>query len=71
MIPGGRAGAVAGTAAPCAALSGWLVTDAQAELKPSIRRLARAWGVEPEVGSWEEAGLRIRPLPVTHTSHTT
>jgi hypothetical protein len=65
MLDGG------GLAAPRAAVSGWLVTDAQAELMPSIRRLARELGVEPAVGAWEAAGLRIRPLPVTHTSHAT
>jgi hypothetical protein len=65
MLDGG------GLAAPRAPVSGWLVTDARAELMPSIRRLARALGVEPDVGAWEAAGLRIRPLPVTHTSHAT
>ena len=63
MLDGG------GSAVPRAPVSGWLVTDARAELISSIRRFARALGVEPEVGSWESAGLRIRPLPVTHTSH--
>jgi Beta-lactamase superfamily domain len=65
MLDGG------GAARPRMAVSAWLVTDERAELASEIRRLGRAWGVEPEVGAWHSAGMRIRPLPVAHTSHPT
>jgi len=58
-------------AAPDRRPDAWLVTDARAELIGEIRRLARALGCEPEVASFQRGGLRVRPIPVVHTSHPT
>ncbi len=56
-------------AVPSARVDAWLLTDARAELGPDIRRRGRALGIEPEVGGWQGAGLRVRAHPVAHTSH--
>jgi hypothetical protein len=63
----------AGASAPSArrGLDAWLVTDPRAELIGSIRRLARARRLEPQVASLALAGLTIEPLPVAHSSHPT
>jgi hypothetical protein len=58
-----------GAAAAPSAVQAWLVTDERAELAAEIRRRGRALGVTPAVAAWEEAGLRVRPHPVTHTNH--
>ena len=58
-------------AAPDQRPDAWLVTDARAELIGEIRRLAQPLGCEPEVTSFQRGGLRLRPLPVVHTSHPT
>ncbi|MEX2142636.1 MAG: hypothetical protein WD894_25505 [Pirellulales bacterium] len=63
MIDGGP------DAVPKGALDAWLVTDDRGELMPQIRKLARAKGVEPRVGSYQSRGLRIEPHAVKHTSH--
>lgn len=52
-------------------LDAWLVTDERAELIREIRSLARSYGVSPRAGSYERGALRVRPLPVAHTSHPT
>jgi hypothetical protein len=57
-------------AATCG-VDAWLVTDARAELIGEIRRLARARGLEPQVGGLAFAGVTIEPRPVAHTSHPT
>jgi hypothetical protein len=51
----------------------WLVTDERAELIREIRTLARKSDLVPEVACFTGKGgaLRIRPLPVVHTSHPT
>lgn len=63
MIDGGPG------AEPDGRLDAWLVTDAQAELRGALRRLARARGLEPEVARFERGGLRLLPRPVVHTNH--
>lgn len=64
MIDGGPG------AEPRAPIDAWLVTDAHAELMPEIRALAWKSRLEPEVGHYVRGDrLRIRPLPVVHTSH--
>ena len=65
MLDGGNA------ADPAAPLDAWLVCDDRAELMPQIRRRARELGVRPAVGSFEADDVRLRPLPVQHTSHST
>ena len=50
-------------------IDAWLVTDERAELMPSIRRLAKSFGVEPGVKAFEARRLVIEPQPVVHTSH--
>jgi hypothetical protein len=65
MLDGG------GTAAPLAPVDAWLLTDDAAELISDIRRRARAVGAAPAVGVWDRDDLRVRPLPVRHTSHAT
>jgi hypothetical protein len=64
MLDGG------GAADPDAPLDAWLVCDERAELMPQIRRRAGELGVRPTVDSFD-ADVRIRPLPVRHTSHPT
>jgi hypothetical protein len=54
-----------------ASLDAWLVCDERAELMPQIRRAARGLGLTAEVGIYQAAGIAIRPLPVSHTSHPT
>lgn len=61
-------------AAPERPVDAWLVTDERAELIRDIAKLASASGVRPEVGRFvlgDGSTLRIRPLPVVHTSHPT
>jgi hypothetical protein len=60
-------------AAPKGPVNDWFVTDERAELIREITKLAWKSGIRPEV-AFRAAGsgaLRIRPLPVVHTSHPT
>lgn len=52
-------------------LDAWLVTDDQAELRTSIRRMAAARQVEAHVGDLDLGALSIRACAVVHTSHPT
>ena len=52
-------------------LDAWLVCDERAELMPRIRRAVRVIGLTAQVGTYQAAGIRILPLPVSHTSHPT
>jgi hypothetical protein len=65
MLDGG------GTADPDPPLDAWLVCDDHAELMAQIRRRAGELGVRPAVDSVDTEGVRLRPLPVRHTSHPT
>jgi hypothetical protein len=56
---------------PGGRLDAWLVSDAESELKVSIRRLARAAGLEVSVGSFIRGGLSVEPRAVIHTTHPT
>jgi beta-lactamase family protein len=59
------------SADPGAPLDAWLVSDERAELAPQIRRRAAELGVRPVMAPVEVDGVRLRPLPVQHTSHPT
>ena len=63
MLDGG------GSADPGQSLDAWLVSDEHAELTPQIRRRAAELGVSAAIGPFEADGVRLRPLPVRHTSH--
>ena len=63
MIDGGP------RAKPSGRLDEWLVTDAQGELMPVIRRLTKRHGIEPAVKRFERGALSIMPRRVAHTSH--
>jgi hypothetical protein len=63
MIDGGPG------AKPIGRLDEWLVTDAQGELMPVIRRLTKRRGIEPAVKRFERGALSIMPRRVAHTSH--
>jgi len=65
MIDGGPG------AAPAGRLDAWLVTDTRGELIATIRRLARARGLEPYAGPFDRRGLHVAAHPVVHTSHPT
>jgi Beta-lactamase superfamily domain len=65
MLDGGE------SADPGRPLDAWLVCDERAELMPQIRRRAAELSVRPVVGSFDADGVRLRPLPVRHTSHET
>jgi hypothetical protein len=65
MLDGG------GSAEPQERIDAWLVSDERSELEREIRKQARAKGVEPVVGAYEQMGLRVEPRPVVHTSHPT
>jgi Beta-lactamase superfamily domain len=65
MLDGG------GTADPGPPLDAWLVCDEHAELMPQIRRRAAELEVRPAVDSVDAGDVRLRPLPVQHTSHPT
>lgn len=58
-------------AEPARAIDDWLVTDMRAELMPGIRRLARARGIEPHVGTFAAGALTIIPQLVVHTVRPT
>lgn len=53
------------------ALDAWLVTDDKAELIRQIRSLAGSYAVTPRVGDHRRGALRVRAVPVVHTSHPT
>jgi hypothetical protein len=65
MLDGGE------SADPGPRLDAWLVCDERAELGPQIRRRAAELGVRPVMAPVEVDGVRLRPLPVRHTSHPT
>jgi Beta-lactamase superfamily domain len=65
MLDGG------GCADPGEPLHAWLVCDERAELAAQIRRRAAQLGVRSVVADLEADGVRMRPLPVRHTSHPT
>lgn len=65
MLDGG------GPADPGPPLDAWLVCDEHAELMPQIRRRAAELGVHHTVGPFHAGNVRLRPLPVQHTSHST
>ncbi len=52
-------------------LDGWLVTDEAAELRTAVRRMAEERGVVARMGGLDAGELRVRALPVLHTSHPT
>jgi hypothetical protein len=56
-------------AEPSGRLDAWLVSDEHAELMASIRRLARAHGLEPRLGDFTHDRLRLEFHPVVHTNH--
>lgn len=56
-------------AEPPERLDAWLVTDEQAELRATLRRMAAARGLVPRVEAAERGDLRVLPRPVAHTSH--
>ncbi|WP_242188367.1 MBL fold metallo-hydrolase [Saccharopolyspora soli] len=60
-----------GTAAEGQHIDAWLVCDERAELMPSIRRRSSALGVPAGAVEYRAGGVRLRPLPVAHTSHPT
>jgi Beta-lactamase superfamily domain len=65
MLDGG------GAADPGPPLDAWLVCDDHAELMPQIRRRAAELGVRPAVDAVDAEDVRLTPLPVLHTSHST
>jgi hypothetical protein len=65
MLDGG------GSADPGPPLDAWLVCDEHAELTPQIRRQAAELGVRPAVRPFHTRNMRLRPLPVRHTSRPT
>jgi hypothetical protein len=72
MWPGHRVIVDGGGAAdPGDPLDAWLICDDHAELMPQIRRRARELGVRPTVDFFDADDVRLRPLPVRHTSHPT
>lgn len=58
-------------AEPPPGLDAWLVTDERAELRSALRQLAADRDVVPRMGDLDLGDLRIRALPVLHTSHPT
>lgn len=56
-------------AAPEGPLDAWAVTDERAELRTALRRIGEEYDRRPAVLGYERGGLRVRPLPVRHTSH--
>ncbi|MFF4803948.1 MBL fold metallo-hydrolase [Streptomyces sp. NPDC001351] len=60
-----------GAEPPPGPLDAWLVTDEQAELRSALRRSASARGVRIRAGDLQVGELRLRCLPVVHTSHPT
>jgi hypothetical protein len=65
MIDGGPG------AEPPGPVDAWLVTDEQAELIASVRRLARARGIAAEATDLDFDHLQVHSHPVVHTSHPT
>ncbi|MGW3208170.1 hypothetical protein [Streptomyces sp. NPDC001135] len=60
-----------GAELPEGRLDAWLVTDEQAELRSALRRLAAERGLVPRMTDADLGELRVRALPVAHTSHPT
>jgi hypothetical protein len=60
-----------GAEPPEGRLDAWLVTDEHAELRSALRRLAAERGLVPRMADADFGELRIRALPVAHTSHPT
>jgi hypothetical protein len=65
MIDGGPG------AEPPGPVDAWLVTDEQAELIASVRRLARVRGIRAEATDLDFDHLQVHCHPVVHTSHPT
>jgi Beta-lactamase superfamily domain len=63
MLDGGS------SADPGYPLDAWLVCDERSELMPQIRRRSAELGIRPAVGVFDADDVRLRPLPVRHTSH--
>ncbi|MCC5477773.1 MBL fold metallo-hydrolase [Streptomyces sp. NPDC059680] len=60
-----------GAQPPEGRLDAWLVTDEHAELRSALRHLAAERGLVPRMTDTDLGELRIRALPVAHTSHPT
>ncbi|MFE0513673.1 hypothetical protein [Streptomyces sp. NPDC058964] len=60
-----------GAEPPEGPLEAWLVTDEHAELRSALWRLAAQRGLVPCMADAGFGDLRIRALPVVHTSHPT
>ncbi|MFJ6565696.1 hypothetical protein ACIQMV_38870 [Streptomyces sp. NPDC091412] len=60
-----------GAEPPEGRLDAWLVTDEHAELRSALRRMAAERGLLPCMTDVDAGGLRVRVLPVAHTSHPT
>ncbi|MGW2704712.1 hypothetical protein [Streptomyces sp. NPDC001340] len=60
-----------GAEPPAGPLEAWLVTDEHAELRSPLRHLAAQRGLLPRMADADLGDLRIRALPVAHTSHPT
>ncbi|MFI1733726.1 MBL fold metallo-hydrolase [Streptomyces acidicola] len=58
-----------GAEPPPGRLADWLVTDEQAELRSALGLRASARGVRIRAGDLELGPVRVRCLPVQHTSH--
>ncbi|MFJ9586501.1 MBL fold metallo-hydrolase [Streptomyces acidicola] len=58
-----------GAEPPPGRLAGWLVTDEQAEPRSALGLRASARGVRIRAGDLELGAVRVRCLPVRHTSH--
>jgi hypothetical protein len=59
-----------GAADPDCSVNAWLVSDERAELMPQIRRRAAELGVPAGIAAFEAGEVRLRPLRVLHTSHS-
>lgn len=60
-----------GAEPPEGRLDAWLVTDEHAELRSALRRLAAERGLTPRMADTDLGELRVRALPVAHTSRPT
>ncbi len=58
-------------AEPPGPLAAWLVSDERSELRPQLRAITQARGLQPTMAAISIADLTIEPRPVTHTSHPT
>jgi hypothetical protein len=58
-------------AEPDGTIDAWLVTDADSELRTTIRRLGAVRDLEPVVAAFDRPDVWIQPRVVVHTSHPT